>query len=343
MLGIVLDYRRTDAAFAVSQWAKGLEEAGLRVSLFSLGPPAHVCDNWDARVARNRSRNYVDWVNDCDQVLFCHPPAPEVLYSANHAKTLLLCLWEHLPLLSPVLMDAMDRIICPSRALHRYLQDDTRCDPKKLVRLSWDLLVPSVRREQPVDEDRIGLLWNLDGSQAEWQDFSFFNVMTLLLAQPNLYFTVFWNDQLSQAARTSLDDLRYKADGRIELLRNPSLDKQIVVAASHDLTLWPSCQENFGWTGLVSIAAGTPCVAYDHPVIAEIVKDGHGGSLVPCELEPNDFGAPVIIPNTDRFCAAVLALTDDPARLQDLRHTSQSRSEQRRKAFVAGQTGLFSL
>lgn len=342
MIGFVLNYRRSDSTIAVLQLATWLEELGLDVSIFSTGPPLPVCSRWDKRVKRDcgKQSSIVDW----SHAVFANAPS-EALVSIlrdNRTKMSLICSWEELLNCHHRVIESVDTVICPSRTSYRYMKAAPLAI-RQLLKMPWDLLMPPIQRDQEVDPKRIGIVWNLDGSQAESQDFGFFDTLTSLLKIKSLYFTVFWNDGLSQEARDCLDDLRCRADGRVELIKNASIEKQILLSSAHDLTLWPSKYDNFGFPGLVSLTAGTPCIAYDHPVIGEIIKDQESGLLVPCELAFTPMDVPLVVPDNDKFKSTVLDLVNDPYKLQSLRSTAQIKASDRRGYFCNTVKQLFGL
>ncbi|NIN63605.1 MAG: hypothetical protein GTO63_02585, partial [Anaerolineae bacterium] len=58
-------------------------------------------------------------------------------------------------------------------------------------------------------------------------------------------------------------------------------DRQELIFGHHDLTLWPTLVESAALVGLTSLSMGAPVIAFDHPVVGDVIKDGRNGVLIP--------------------------------------------------------------
>lgn len=340
-VGMLLDYRRSDAAFAAVRLAHQVEALGGEVVILPVGKPGQVHPRWDHRVVRSHDGDYVTWIKSFSHVVFFSPvPPPEMVLAAKAqgVRTVFVCSWTRLEEPDLVALREFDKVICPARAVARHLKSQ---GVKNVTSLPWDAGAPFTRSTHATDPERLGLLWYLDGDQPAVQNAGFADLVRSLLDVPGVYVTVLYGGGLSGLGLGQLRDLNQAADGRVELVRNAPWEKQFLLAAAHDLVLWPSEAEDFGLPGLVALTAGTPCVAYDHPVTAELVKDGVHGVLVSCELQFNWFQVPFAVPDHNRFRREVLGLLEDVAFLGDLRCTSHHKLEQRRVAFVDGISTLF--
>jgi glycosyltransferase involved in cell wall biosynthesis len=157
--------------------------------------------------------------------------------------------------------------------------------------------------------------------------------------------TVFCNDRLDEEWAGELAELAKPANGRLAILRDVSLAGQVVAAAAHDLLLWPSLQESFGWPAVLAATAGVPCVAYDQPVVAEIVKDDRNGVLIGCDLTFSEAGAPTVVSDSPRFFGDVMDLLLDAAagdnKLGGMRSVVLALREDRAAAFASTMSSLF--
>lgn len=341
-VGFYLDYVRSDAVFMALQLARRVEDAGVEVSLLSSRRADPVHPVWDDRLLRRDRHSYLTWLSGLASVVFETPPPGPLVDAAKQAgvRTMLLLSWTDLTEDTVDRVAAVDHLICPARAVHRHLRD-AGVPASRLTCLPWDTGQPLTRSDHRVDPKRLGLYWNLDGTQPMFQDRSFARALDRLLKSRPVYLTAGYTGDLAPGGLAELRRLAALAPGRVELIRSPGQDRHPLTVASHDLTLWPSLLENAGLPGLTSLTAGVPVLAYDHPVVAELVKDEVNGVLVACELSANWCGVPAVVDAADAFVDRAIELVDDPDRLQRLRAATHHGLERRREKFVAGVAALF--
>ena len=86
----------------------------------------------------------------------------------------------------------------------------------------------------------------------------------------------------------------------LHFLGTISEEEKLALLRASDVLPFPSRYEGFGLPLLEGMAAGTPVVSTDIPVVNEIVRDGENGLLVPYD-------------DAAALARAILALLEDPA------------------------------
>jgi len=331
MIGFVVDYRRSDELWQLLSLAKLLEKTGHDVQIMPTGRTHRVHQQLDARLTR--TRNYGEWVKRCSWVVFSDLPPVEYVAVAREAgaRTALLARWAAVGAKDMNHLGELDAVLCSSKCVYQHFAD--RQGMPAVVHMPLDLGMPVIHNENGVDPDRIALLWYLDGSQPFMQDRSFMNIARLIIKDPRVYITVLYGNQLPPDYLNELLKLQLEADGRLELMRDLPWEKQFLVMAAHDLVLWPAVVENTGVVGMLSATSGTPCLAYDYPVVADVVKDEVNGILLPCELKFSELGVPVVVKRDDFFTDSVKRLLDSTGLLQHMRNTARYGLEMRRQHF----------
>lgn len=341
-VGLHLDYARSDECHLALQLVRAIEHLGHEISILptAIRPPA-VHPYWDTRLLRNYKHDFVDWCRGHSHIVFNMPPPLPYLDAVKQsgAKSVYLCLWNYIGETDAGVIPNFDLVICPAKVVYRHMKEAKLAANCKV--LPWDSGAPITCSGHQVDPSRLGLFWSLDGSQPLTQDMGFGHVIESLLKLPFVYVTAAYTSRISDAGMNMLKHLVQVSDGRMELLRNAPYEKLLLTMASHDLTLWPSLIEDAGLVGLMSTAVGTPCIAYDHPVIAEVIKDGFNGNLVPCELDFNFFGVPQVVANYETYLNAVIKLLNNPEHIQALRTSVHYKLNSRRLIFNDGISALF--
>lgn len=335
--GIFIAYQRTDECFAAMQLARVIERLGHEVSILSPVKPEAVDPHWDNRVLRITRCSYLDWRKELSHLFFFNVPPRSFLLNGTSSRklpTFVVVQWDDLTDEQELeTLKEVDQVICPSKACYKHLRRHRVVPQSKLTLIPWDIGIPFVRGDHEVDPQRVGVVWNLDGSQALVQNLSFMEVVDTLTREDHIYVTIFYNNYISSEGVASLKQLHQQAEGRVEMYKNMPLTRQLLSIAAHDLTLWPSLTEGFGLTGLASLSVGTPCLSYDYPVNGEIVQHQVNGELVPCDLDENWFGVPSVEDNNEVFLEHALTLSNDPDRLGELRQNTHVGLDTRRSTF----------
>lgn len=334
-VGFHLNYQRTDECFTALQLARALEQLGHDVSILPAGKAGVVDAHWDGRVLRGGKKDYLSWLSGLSHVVFAEAPPPEMVLSAQsgNVRSVLLLQWNTLTERDIQSAVRFDKVIAPSRSVYKHLRAFPAFDGVDVSCVPWDVVSPFTRSDHVVDPTRIGIAWDLNGSQAFVQDSSSLGTLRELLKLPYVYATVLHEGRLLRQHQEALAQLHQAAEGRLELLKSPSWERRMLTLAAHDFTIWPSLSENAGLVGLMSLTVGTPVVAYDHPVCGEVVRDSVNGILVPCELEYNWFCVPSAVPNEPAFLEQAMRLACSPSLVTHLRGRAHHKLDKRRRVF----------
>jgi glycosyltransferase involved in cell wall biosynthesis len=85
----------------------------------------------------------------------------------------------------------------------------------------------------------------------------------------------------------------------LHFLGTISEEQKLALLRASDVLPFPSRYEGFGLPLLEGMAAGTPVISTDIPVVNEIVRDGENGMLIPYD-------------DSAALARAILAVLDDP-------------------------------
>lgn len=341
MIGFAIDYVRDDTAIAVTAVSSFLEQCGEAVQIFPLSISANLSPTWDRRVGRLKDVKYDEWISRCTNVVFALPPWPELLATAakKKVKTHLLCDWLQVIKTDRKSITGFDNVICPARAIQHWLTD--RYKPNATTLLPWTSMLSPLVSNREIDQDRIAVIIDLDGSQPALQSSGLFKGLEKLLAQKQAYLTVLYGDDLPDVWHGKLENLRFKADGRMEAVKNATPSEKVLLMEAHDLMLWPALSETFAMPGDLAVTASTPILAYDHPVIAEQVRHNRNGFLVECELREDDVDAIYAVPNEQEFFNTAVELIKDCQVLEDIRVSVQTSLQLRQATFKASILAIF--
>lgn len=335
--GLRVPYQRRDETFMSLQVAKLAKEGGYDVEILPIGPITEVHPNWDKYVIKDSSRSVTDWFRTgLAQVIYTQvPPNNELKQAKNlHIKTILLVMWENLDEEDLGRLKEFDCIVCPAKCVTKFLAGKVKSS--NLHDIPWDADIPITFDPRSVDEKRIGIIWPLDGSQAERQESDFLPMISMLLeCCPNVWLTVTYSSNLPPTVVKELRKIAQFADGRCELLKNVVTDRQELLFGHHDLTVWPTLVESCGLAGLMSLSMSAPVIAFDHPVIGGFIRDGKNGVLVQCDLNYNDIQMPYVKPNYPLFGKMMVETVQDIKTITKLRESATMLLKDRRETFVS--------
>jgi glycosyltransferase involved in cell wall biosynthesis len=323
-VGFHIRYERSDATYMVFQMARRVLELGFDVEILPVETPQVVHPHWDKYVLKSNRTTYWDWVKrgHLSYVIFNEVPRVEWLQAAmaEGLKCYLLCFWENIREEDIPVLPVFTNVICPSRNVQRLLVD--RLNLTNSMYIPWDPGVPITHEDRLVDAERIGVFWPLSDSQCYHQEFDMVPIVSdVMRACPQMYLTVTYSSNMPETGVKTLKNLYNLADGRAELMKNLSWEKEQLLFGKHDLTIWPTRMENVGLVGLSSVYMGTPVMTFDHPLVGEFIRDGRNGLLVPCELRYNFLGVPYVEADYRVFANALVNLVRDPEKIDQLRET----------------------
>lgn len=342
-IGFRLRYQKSDDTIVAFRIAEFVQNLGYDVSFISTQKAANVHTVWDKYLHREAKIDYYRWTTLMSHIYYIgYVHGGEVIAAKKAgAKTILVCLWDEIEHDQVDALELFDTIICPNHKTYQLLKQ--RLSLENLEHIPWDPGVPLTQEQREINPDRMGFIWPLDGSQSVHQEPKFLHTIeTVLKKCPNVWMTVTYSSTMANQGVKELRRLYQVGDGKIELVRNPTWDRHQLLFGHHDLTIWPTLIENVGLIGLSSLYMGVPVLAFDHPVIGEMIKDGRSGILIPCELRSNWFNVPYVKPDYQQFGQAIIKISQDAKKLSDMRGWTVIGLKERREIFNTRMARLLS-
>ena len=342
-IGFLVNYCKSDDMLITFQLASQLERLGISVSFFTVSEFQKVDDYWDTRVTKKLANDFTKWVESVSTVVCNDFPSVDLVNYIRelNRKIYVIFLWSSFSETNVPTVEYVDKIICPAKCVYQLAKDKLSKYRNKLVCIPWTITNPTIRNEKILDSSRTSFYWNMDGTQTTKQSDRCVSLLDRLNRLQNVYVTITYNSLLCDSALNDIRRITNTSDGRIELFKNLSFDQQILTAAKHDFVLWPSVQDDAGFPGLLATVAGTPCIAFDHPVIGEVVRNRNNGLLVPCNLKFNWFDVPTVDFEPNIFFDHVVELLNYPSMLEKFRKTIQLGFEKRNLDFECSISDLF--
>jgi glycosyltransferase involved in cell wall biosynthesis len=340
-IGFLLHYRPDEAAWmalclADHLWSHGDNDVQMVSMMAPVNYPAD--SEWANRVHAYRPLEDLRIQLGRPQHLFSTVALPlEQITSLRQNGTAchFLCCWDELDRNDIFRLNAFNTVLCPSRASYQWLSQYINSD---LRLIHWDTGDPFIRdwpdETASKQQVQVALYWPLDGDQSRRQDLSILPLLTQFLhKEPHYYLSVSYPRDLPAAELHRLQKLYGLAAGRVDLYSEPTALRRRYLANHSDLVLWPTRTEGAGLTGLMALAASTPVVAYDHPVVGELIRDDKNGRLAACELHIDDLGVPRVEPNPEGFLDILSRALRDRSRWPTWRFNTNSQLFERRTQF----------
>lgn len=337
-VGFSLDYNKNDATQMCLHVAQIALDLGCDIEFFPRERPVQVHPFWDRFVLREKRGRLDEWLTDggLDHLIYTHIPSDRELKQVkdNHISTFLIVLWEALEERQLDDIALFDYVVCPGKSSLKLMTYRTALP--NLFIIPWDTGVPITFEPRRISADRIGVIWPLEWQQVKRQEHKMVNVAEQLLEFfDNVWLTVTYSNNISADFLRELRRMVNFSNGRVELLRSLSLDKQELLFGHHDLTLWPSLTESAALVGLTSLCMGTPVIAFDHPTAADAIKDGRNGILVQCEIESYGIGGARVKPDYPAFGRRLTDVVRNVEELDHLRQNSVNGLRERRELFIS--------
>lgn len=334
----VLNWGRNDATQMCLHVSQVAMDLGCDVEFFPRERPTQVHPFWDRFLLRDKRGRFDAWLTagGLDHIIYTHIPGESELKQVkdSNIKLYLLVLWELINEKDLDHIELFDYIICPGKAAFQLISHRTALPNIHIV--PWDVGVPITFEPRRVTKDRIGVIWPMEWQQAKRQEVKFVNVAEQLLEWcDNVWLTVTYSANVSSEILRELRRTVTFGNGRVELLKSISIDKQELLFGHHDLTLWPSLTESAALVGLTSLCMGTPVIAFDHPTAADAIKDGRNGVLVTCGIETCGIGGAKVKPDYPLFGRRVTELVRNTEELDHLRQHSVNGLRERRELFIS--------
>lgn len=279
---------------------------------------------WDFKAwARKHRGGYIIWFDVQDEKL--------AIAKSQGAQNILVPLWHRLSPRECELLFKFDHVVCPDQRVAAALQ--AKYELRNLSHVPWAVAEqPMCKRLTNYDPEVVDLFVPLDGETARVAGPSLLNMFELVLAgSPAPRITIGYGKHWSRASADALARLSAARPQRVRVLRRQSWLDWREIQCSHDWVVLPSIRCNSGYLALEALQSGVPVLAFDIPPLGSIVKNGHNGLLLPCNLHENWLGAPSAVTNSRQLLTALESWLTHERRLQLLRNDWSELAERRRR------------
>ena len=334
-IGICTRYGRHEATAVALRIAQWTQRVGRDLSIFSMSRKRVSVDpRWDHRVVYNKDEFLMtDWIEQCDYVVWTTVPHPAQIHWAKQQgkKAIIVVLWHYLGPQDVESLLIADHVVAPHAACFAYLQ---HIGCANIVYCQWDCGHPVFAK--PLDHNiqpRVLVpLWDGNARRTE---------MTLLdlvaratHRHPDAQFTIAYsNSTLRPRVVQRFKELQRCYPNQIEMVcRIPPMERSIMFQ-KHDLTLWTTHFESLNLTGLMSIAAGTPIMAFNFSPTDEILTESNSVTVQPDGVMLNNYGLPKVQPNYELMDQLLHDALSDRDYLRQLQQTVNVATLEHRNRF----------
>lgn len=346
-VGIYTRYLRHAATYAAIEVAEQCQLAGHDVTILTddkIPTPTHHV--WDGLVKRDGPRGFTHWAKRCDTIIWMLPPlASSVNWARDAGKhTIVVAPGCDLQAGDKKALRAADIVVTPSRRVARIIQQ--RWKLTNIYPIDWVVGWPITQKAKPHEKLRlllptefcypaldIRVLAALAATMAKYE-----HVESTVTYIPSR-----WHPHAHRALMAFAD----KFKSRVCLHRSVPYKELPMLYQRHDLTVWPSEDEDFCFGGLASLTMGTPVVCWAACPMNELVT-AKNGIPVPCGEIENELGLPCVDTKPRHQLESLLATLDFVAgnrqQLVDLyAGMSTLKLQQRRKSFADGWSMVLSV
>lgn len=337
-LGIITRYQLNEITHAGLFLAEYAESHGISVAVRSKGDCQRaVSPRWDTTITTD-STSLDDWLPGLRRVLWTECPSAEELVYVRELgiETMALVVWDTLTAYGMEVLRNIDQVLCPymciSEQLDRYLGQRSRFLP-------WDVSMPIVERPAESQEVIRVYLPLYDTLMARMDETTLYGI-TEAIAVSNASLTLAggrgWESWQRRWKNSTAKVLR----GRFSVITQPDTLTRYQLFTNHDLTLAPALVDSLLHTTLASLCAGTPVLGWDMPPITEVIQPGINGYLVPCTVERNWLGLPIMLSDTKAYGTRLRSLLQHPAEIDKIRTAKTDAALARRHNFENGWKSL---
>lgn len=313
----------TYAAIRVAAWA---ESRGIEVEMVTVTDrTSRVDDHWDRAVRRLRPVQLAGWLLHYDAVVWTYLPAAATLHTlqAQRIKLLLIAFWRAFKPAHANRYNDFDVIVTPSDAASQLLE--TMWNVQHTCPIPWDAGLP-ITIKDAVPSGNIRVLFPLMDQTPNKTEMTAIHLIDRMLRATDVHVTVAYTP--SQVRSAGLRLLHQMSGARdVSIQRSPTLAQRPFLFYNHDLTVWPTHEEDIGLVGLQSLAMGTPVVTFEVMPLPEFLLPDNS-ITVPCAYRYSDAGVPIANPDYNMFEDRLLSIINDPDSIYRMRlHTAQGLRE----------------
>ena len=350
--GICTHYRQNEIAYAAIHLADKSINSGISADIYSADTiEPGTCSRWDHKVISSKSTSiFFKWILNVTHLLWTSPPPAEDIEWANSRgiETWVLTSWDMLTPKHKSALKEASKVITPYMCVTKAIQDKWRLSSKvsarrlKFSEFMWDVPLPISTKKTLVSPPKIKLLFPLFDSQEERVDDGILTVVNAVLESvKNVEVTLAVNKKCAIISPSVFIKLKNTYGDRLNIIKNPTYKQRYSLYASNDLTVWGATYEGLATVGLNSLCMGTPVISWDIDPQTEYLHDDMNSVLVPCDIDENWLGVPIVIPNWDVFASRLLGLLQSPNMLAKLRDNSSFDLANRKQDFNYGWQSLW--
>ena len=337
---VVTGYTRSDPTIAGLQAADYLNLIGYNVELFAVGEMSKVSSRWDKLASKGPHKSFIQALKKgFDVIIWTVPPDEDSLLRGRKAtsRNYLLASWDQMPNALRDICEGFDAILCPSWAAYEHFKRNW--NTKKAYYIPWDVSAtcPLIDERERRPRDITKLFWPLYGWQAYRHEPEIYPAIDKFLKENHtVAITVGTSVNSKLKKRTALHKLSSTYPSRFQIFQHYDREEHTVELAKHDLCMWPTLFESYGFEGLTSLCAGVPIVAFDNKPYSEFLRNGGNSVVVKSELGQLTNGIPFVKPDYEKYFQQLVKLIEKPRDLMALRSCTHVDLDKRAALHHAG-------
>ena len=341
-VGIYTHYAHCDQAYLAVRLVEFLRSCGEPFDIYSDNSPGKLKLPYDAVVKYKKICNFTDWAKKRSTIVWTHVPRIEQIeYASRHnIRTVLVPMWQELVPPFKKALKRADHVVVMCRDSQELFSDVYKIN--RLVMIPFDTGLPLTRKETKVDPRRVRLFLPWFDRNARCASSQFLGLLSFLLERMHeAHLTVAFNSsRFGPAVAKFFSKLGKRCDGRVRLVRKVPLVRRPTLYANADLTVWPGECDNYGLTGLTSLACGTPVLSLAVAPQTDYLHQDLNAALVKTRVDYDDNGVSHAVPNYEKFAAAMQDLIAEPFHIDAMQKKVGYNLPARRTAFESGWRGL---
>lgn len=343
-IGLFTRYQPNELTRVALQLADWLSQRHVPVTIRAKGHIGTVDPGWDRTIIHDRSSLvFTEWAKGCSAIVWTHTPPAEQLRWAKEKKirNIYLASWDELDVDPTQAYPLFHKIVLPSRVPADMLKRSHKLTNVVTVPLYPNL--PITQKGSRALSPHVRILVPLYSQTTTAVHCETMRTMSRVLDNvPDASVTILYH-RLNGIATRLLDELRKEYGSRLKACSGLLTSELHLCYAQHDITVWPSQQENFGLIGATSLYLGTPVIGFDIPPINEIIRNGRNGVLLDTNVSIGAAGTRWATLHYQRLEKAVIEVAQDPALLSTLQQNTAEGLEHRMLTFNESWMSLLKL
>lgn len=331
-IGIHAPYAHNDTtAMACALGELSIELRGSTSYLAYQSISDNVHFRWDKEVRSVNRTSFKQWAETRDLIIW-FDVQPKKLKMVRNAKNVLVPMWHSMSLPQLATLNQFSAIVCPHESAYKLL---CRTRTTDLQLAEWSQCYREQSRPRGTHEPgKFRILVSLNGASiCRFGDTLLPALRLLVDVMPDVYVTIMhtkrWPKSLAEQAKTLVGI----SDGRVSMLYKPNYLRRIEALKTHDWLFCSSVSADAGWDATEALSLGMPVLCFDVAPYRDIVRNGHNGIKIPCNIERTEFGAEIAQPNSAETLEALSIIAGDVGLLTELQGTDWPDIEHRTRHF----------